>query len=162
MYQIFYGISPDICRIFLSYPRETAINQLDEGLHSSAYPIFGFIDGFESPFSLPSPRSGFFLPQGPLVAFAFYNPAPYSIKPMLRFAINRLQVEVIKNPDLISKIIERRVECTLAPIGGIGNPVSLGAASYKKNWGVQPIDLLASQAQITSALNPPDTQGARR
>ena len=155
LYQVFYGISPDICRIFISYPRETAINQLDEGLHTPSYPIFGFIDGFESPLSLPSPRSGFFLPQGPLVAFAFYNPAPYNIKPMLRFAVNRLQVEVIRNQDLVTKILERRVECTLAPIGGVGSPMSLGTATYSKNWGVQPIDLLATQQEITAALNSP-------
>lgn len=160
MYQVFYGISPDVCRVFFNYPRETAINQLDEGIHTPSYPAFGFIDGFESPLSLPSPRSGFFIPQGPLPAFAFYNPAPYNIKPMLRFAMNRLQVEVIKNQDLINKIIERRVECTLASIGGLSSPVSLGLATYDSNWGVQPIDLLSSQATITAALA--DTRKVRR
>lgn len=152
IYQVFYGVSPDITRVFIAYPRETEINQLDEGMHTPSYPIFGFLDGFESPLSSPSARSQIFLPMGPLIAFAFYNPAPYSIKPLLRFAINRLHVDVITNPDLVNKILERRVECTFASIGGLDNPWGTSKESYKKNWGVQPVNLLASQAEIAKAL----------
>lgn len=152
IYQLFYGVSPGVTRIFTAYPRETEINQLDEGLHTPSYPIFGFMDGFESPLDLPSPRSQIFVPMGPLLAFAFYNPAPYSIKPMLRFAVNRLLVEVIKDRELVTKIIERRVECTFAPVGGLDNTWGTNPATYKKNWGVQPIRLLDSQQRIAVAL----------
>jgi hypothetical protein len=152
IYQIFYGVSPDMTRIFTAYPRETEINQLDEGLHNPSYTIYGFIDGFESPLSLPSPRSQIFIPKGPLVAFAFYNPTPYNIKPLLRFAINRLQVDVITNQELVQKIIDRRVECTFAPVGGLDNPWGTNKETYKQNWGVQPVNLLASPAEIAKAL----------
>lgn len=152
MYQLFFGISPSVCRVFPAYPRETEINQLDEGIHLSSYPIFGFIDGFESPFNKPSPRSQMFIPYGPLVGFAFYNYANYSIKPMLRFIVNRLQVEVIKDPDLIQKIIRRRVECTFATVGGLDNIWKAG--QYRKWWDVDPINLLANREDILAAVSP--------
>lgn len=152
MYQLFFGIAPSVCRIFPAYPRETEINQLDEGLHIPTYPIYGFIDGFESPLNKPSPRSEIFVPYGPLVGFAFYNYAPYNIKPLLRFIVNRMQVEVITDPDLIQRIINRRVECRFATVGGLDN--IWGAGQYRKWWDVDPIDLLATKAEIVQAVAP--------
>jgi hypothetical protein len=152
MYQLFFGIAPSITRVFIAYPRETEINQLDEGLHIPSYPIYGFIDGFESPINAPSPRSQLIVPYGPLVAFAFYNYAPYNIKPMLRFIVNRLMVEVITDPDLIQKILKRQVECTFATAGGLDN--IWGNALYRQWWGVDPIDLLSTKAQIVAAVTP--------
>jgi len=152
MYQLFYGVSPGPCRIFVAYPRETEINQLDEGLHSSSYTVFGFIDGYESPMNKPSPRSQLFVPYGPLVGFAFYNYAPYSIKPMLRFIVNRLRVEPITDVELITKIIKRRVECTFATVGGLDSPWGATPKQYRDQWKVDPIDLLATREEIALAV----------
>lgn len=152
LYQLFYGIAPSVCRVFPAYPRETEINQLDVGLHTSSYTIFGFIDGFESPVNKPSPRSQVFVPYGPLIGFAFYNYAPFAIKPMMRFIVNRLKVETIKDVDLIMKILQRRVECTLATIGGIGSPWGTSKENYKDWWGVQPVSLLASRDEVAQAV----------
>ena len=143
IYQCFWGVSPGMTRVFPAFPRATEINQLDEGIHTPNYPAFGFISGFESPISLVSPRTEFFVPIGPLPGFAFYNPAPYNIKPMMRIIINRMQVEPIKSADLVTKILERRVECRLASVGGVDNPWGDTNADYIKNWGVLPIKLLA-------------------
>jgi len=152
VYQLFFGVSPSVCRVFPAYPRETEINHLDVGLHTSTYTIFGFIDGFESPVNKPSPRSQIFVPYGPLIGFAFYNYAPYAIKPMMRFIVNRLKVEVIKDPDLIMKILQRRVECTFATIGGIENPWGTSKANYKNWWKVEPVSLLATRDEVASAV----------
>lgn len=152
LYQLFYGLSPSEVRVFPAYPRETEIHQLDVGLHLPTYTVFGFIDGFESPLNKPSPRSQLFIPYGPLVGFAFHNPSPTKIKPMMRLIINRLKVEVIKDVDLVTKLIQRRVECTFATLGGIDNPWGTSKANYKKWWGVQPVSLLATRPQIERAL----------
>lgn len=152
IYQLFYGISPSVCRIFLAYPRETEINQLDEGLHSSAYPIFGYIDGFESPLNRPGPRSQVFVPMGPLLGFAFYNYAPYNIKPLLRFIVNRLAVDTIRDVDLIDRILKRKVECTFAPVGGIASPWGTSTEIYMKQWKVTPVSLLATKTEIAAAV----------
>jgi len=152
LYQLFYGISPGVCRVFPAYPRETEINQLDVGLHTSTYTIFGFIDGFESPFNKPSPRSRLFVPYGPLIGFAFYNYAPYTIKPMMRFIVNRLKVQVITDVDLIMKMLQRRVECTFASIGGVANPWGTSKSNYKDWWGVQPVSLLATRDEVAQAV----------
>jgi hypothetical protein len=152
MYQLFFGISPGIARIFPAYPRETEINQLDEGIHTTAYPLFGFIDGFESPINKPSPRSQIIVPYGPLIGFAFYNPAPYNIKPMLRFIVNRMQVEVITDVDLIMKILRRRAKCTFATAGGLDNIWGPSKSNYRDWWGVDPISLLSNRAQVALAV----------
>ena len=152
MYQLFYGMSPGVLRMFPAYPRETEINQLDVGLHLPTYPIFGFIDGFESPLDKPSPRSQLFIPYGPLVGWAFYNYAPYPIQPMIRFIVNRLKVETIKDVDLVMKILERRVECTFATIGGIDAPWGTSKENYKDWWGVLPVSLLATREEVARAL----------
>lgn len=154
IYQTFYGLSPSATRVFTAYPRETEINQLDVGLHLPTYAIFGFLDGFESPIDEPSPRSINFIPRGPKLAFAFYNPTNNKIKPLMRFVINRLKVEVIKDVDLIMKILERRREATLATIGGIDGWTP-GAAQYQKWWGVQPIPLGAARDEVAAYLTAP-------
>jgi len=152
LYQLFYGICPSVCRVFPAHPRETEINQLDVGLHTTTYTIFGFIDGFESPLNKPSPRSQIFVPYGTLIGFAFYNYAPYSIKPMMRFIVNRLKVQTIKDVDLIMKILQRRVECTLATIGGIENPWGTSKKNYKDWWDVQPVSPLATRVEVEAAV----------
>ena len=152
LYQLFYGFSPSVLKVFPAYPRETEINHLEVGLHTSSYTTFGFLDGFESPINKPSPRSQVFVPYGPLIGFAFHNYAPYSIKPMMRFIVNRLKVATIKDPDLIMKILQRRVECTFATIGGLGSPWGTSKANYEDWWKVQPIDLLATREEVASAV----------
>ena len=154
VYQVFFGVAPSVCRVFVAYPRETEINQIDEGIHTPAYPAFGFYDGFESPLNMPSPRTGRFIPYGPLMAFAFYNYAPYNIKPMLRFIINRMQVEPIKDARLIKAIIDRKVECTFASVGGVDSPYKEGPANIRKYWGVDALDLLATPQEIAAAVAP--------
>jgi len=155
VYQLFFGVSPSVLRVFSAYPRETEINQLDVGVHSSSYVVFGFIDGFESPLNKPSPRSQVFVPYGPLIGFAFYNYAPYSIKPMMRFIVNRLKVETIKDVNLIMKILQGRVQCTWATIGGIDSPwgpTTGPKGNYRQWWSVDPIDLLATREEVASAV----------
>lgn len=152
IYQTFWGITPSATRVFTAYPRETEINQLDVGLHLPTYTIFGFLDGFESPIDSPSPRSMLFLPIGPKIAFAFYNPTNNKIKPLMRWIVNRLKVKVIRDADLIMKILERRREATLATIGGI-NGWTPGEAKYKDWWGVQPIPLDATRDEVAAYVS---------
>lgn len=154
-YQLFYGMSPSLFRMFPAYPRETEINQLDVGLHLPTYTIFGFIDGFESPLDAPSPRSMTFIPYGPLIGWAFYNYAPYAIQPMLRFIVNRLKIETIRDVDLVMKILQRRVECTFATVGGIDSPWGTSKSNYIDWWGVLPVRLLATRDEVATALMPP-------
>ena len=152
LYQLFYGVSPSPLRVFPAYPRETEINHLDVGLHTQSYTIFGFVDGFETPLNKPSPHSRLFVPYGPLIGFAFYNYAPYSIKPMMRFIVNRLKVETIKDVDLIMKILQSRVKCTFATIGGIESPWGTTKVNYKDWWGVEPVSLLATRDEVAGAV----------
>ena len=152
IYQLFCGMSPSVFRMFPAYPRETEINQLDIGLHLPTYTIFGFIDGFESPLDKPSPRSQVFIPYGPLIGWAMYNYAPYAIQPMMRFIVNRLKVEAITDPELVMKIVQRRVECSLTTIGGIDATWGTSKKNYKDWWGVLPVSLLDTPTEIARKL----------
>jgi hypothetical protein len=151
-YQIFYGVSPSETRVFPAYPVTTEINTLDVGAHLPSYPHFGFIDGFESPLDKPSPRSMLIIPYGPKIGFAFHNPSPNPIKPMMRFIINRLEVSVVKDVDLIMKILDRKIKVTLATIGGIDNPWGTAPSNYLDWWGVLPVRLGATRDEVERAV----------
>ena len=151
-YQIFYGVSPSVLRVFPAYPRGTEINELDAGMHTQTYPVFGSVEGFESPLNAPSPRSMLFIPYSALLGFAFHNPAPYNIQPLLRFIVNRLEIEPINDPEYVMKILENRVECTKATLGGIDNPFTVNNAQFKEWWGVLPVKLGANRNEVDKAV----------
>jgi len=151
-YQLFYGVSPGLFRMYPAYPRATEINQLEVGMRLENYLDWGFVDGIESPLDAPSPRSQMFIPYGPKVGWAMKNAAPYAIQPLIRYIVNRLEIEPINDPDLVMKILENRVECTKATLGGLDNPYKESKDNYKQWWGVMPVNFTASRRQVELAL----------
>jgi len=152
MYQLFYGVSPGPFRMYPAYPRATEINQLEVGMRTESYLDWGFVDGIESPLDAPSPRSQMFIPYGPLVGWAMKNAAPYAIQPLVRYVVNRLVVEPIKDPDLVMKFLEGRVEFARGTLGGIDNLWATTPVNYRDWWGVQPVSLLAKKDEVEAAL----------
>ncbi|MEM2905005.1 MAG: hypothetical protein QW587_04620 [Candidatus Bathyarchaeia archaeon] len=148
LYEVYTAMSPAELFIYPYVPIETQINNLDIANWSSAYPWFGFWRGGDSPIDYPSPDTRLFIPEDLVVGFGFYNSGPNPIKPLLQFYINRLKITPIRDVDLIQKIIERRVECTWATVGGIeGAPYD-----PRSHWDVDAIKLDADRARIAAAV----------
>ena len=148
LYQVFVGIDPPQLRMFLAMPPEKGQKNIDILSWSQAYPSFGWIDGFTSPFNAPSPVSEIIIPPEMDVAFGFANPLPYAVHPLLMFVINRLRVGVIRDVDTVAAVLEGRKPAALKTIGG------LSEISYdtKRIYGIDLIPLDATRSEIASIL----------
>jgi hypothetical protein len=145
--QLFYGIAPSALRTYLGYPVETPQSNLDVAARLEKSD-FGYVDGFTSPLNHPAPESEVWIPYRLNAGWAFYNPTNDSISPLLKFIVLRYSVEYIRNIDLIRRILDRRVECRLATLGGL----SSYTYPYRENLGLDPIKLSATDEQIREAV----------
>jgi hypothetical protein len=149
LYQLFYGIAPSWIRVGLSYPAERTQRNLE--LYSwtaSSYPAFGFIDGFKSPLLKPSEKTEMFILPKTDFAFTFINPAPIPAKPLLLFVVNRLIVEVIRDAELVKKMIDRKIESAIRTVAGLSGI----RFDIEETYGIHPIPLSASEDEIKMAL----------
>jgi hypothetical protein len=148
LYQLFYGVAPSWIRVGLSYPAERTQRNLELYSWSKSYPAFGFIDGFKSPLLKPSEKTETFILPKTDFAFTFINPTPTPAKPLLLFVVNRLIVEVIRDAELVKKMIDRRIESAIRTVAGLAGIRFDIAATYK----IQPIPLSASEDEVKMAL----------
>jgi len=147
LYQVFYGIRPSDIRAYMNYPSGKTRRNLDIK-EVSARADFGYVDGNMSPYDDPQPVSEFWVPKDLDVSFGWHNPASVSQIVITKWVINLYAVEVIKDVDLVEKILKRRVECRIATLGGVES------FSYAPEnvWKVNPIPLTATKEEIAAAL----------
>lgn len=147
LYQVFYGIRPGDIRAYMNYPAGKPRRNLDIKEVSSKAD-FGYIDGSMSPYNDPKPCSEFWVPKDLDVSFAWYNTASITQKIITKWVINLYGVSVIRDADLVERILKRKVECRIATLGGVESFVY----DEKTVWGASAVKLTATRAEIEAAL----------
>jgi hypothetical protein len=148
LYQVFMGWKPGAVRQYLYYPYETARRNLDVKRIYTKSP-FGYIDGFESEYDKPSLDTELFIPKDIDVAFAWWNPLSESVDVELHILIRRLQIDILRDADLIDRILRGTQPCRLVTIGGIEGGFDYDAKSI---LDVGFVKLGASRGEIEEAV----------
>jgi hypothetical protein len=148
LYQVFFGVKPSYARIYREMPKGTAQGNIDLQNWTQSYNQFGWIDGRESPFNSPSPRSETIIPPEFDIGWAIANPTPEPISPLFNFVLNRVRIGVILDPDLVEKIIERKVYVEYYYVGGLSGY----RYSLKKYYSIEPLQLNMTKSEIAKAL----------
>jgi len=147
IYQLFYGIRQSDVRAYLSYPEGKTRRNIDMKSRSSKAD-FGYVDGAMSPYDDPKPCSEVWVPKDLNIGFAWYNRASVAQTITVKWIYNLYGVEVIRDVELVDRILNRRIECRIATLGGI-DPIIYDT---KAIWGATPIALSASRDEIVEAL----------
>ncbi len=147
LYQLFYGIRQSDVRAYLSYPVGQTRRSLDTKAVSSKAD-FGYVDGSMSPYDDPKPVSEVWIPKDLNIGFSWYNRASVPQDITVKWVMNMYGVELIKDVDLVEKMLKRKVECRIATLGGVTSFIY----DTKTVWGVPPIKLTATREEIGKAL----------
>ena len=147
LYQLFYGIRQSDVRAYLSYPEGKTRRNIDAKSVSSRAD-FGFVDGSMSPYDDPKPVSEVWIPKDLDIGFAWHSRASVDQEIYVKWILNLYGVELIKDVDLVEKMIRRKVECRIATLGGVDSFIY----DTKTVWGVDPIALTATREEIEAAL----------
>ena len=148
LYQVFMGWQPGAIRRYLAYPYETLRGSIDVKRVYTKAP-FGYIDGFESPPNQPSPKTEMWIPKDIDVGFAWWNPLPSSETVQIDMLIRRLSVSVLRDADLIEKILKGSQPCKLKTLGGIAGSMEYGT---KRLLDVDYVQLGATRGEIEAAI----------
>lgn len=145
--QLFCGIQHADVRAYLTYPEGKTRRNLDVK-SVSRKADFGFVDGSMSPYNDPQPVSEVWIPKSLDIGYSWYNRASVEQDVIVKWIINLYDVEILKNVDMVEKILNRRVECRIATLGGVD--------SFRYNvegvFGVNPIPFGAGKDAISEAL----------
>lgn len=147
-YQVFMGWKPGAVRQYLYYPYETARRNLDVKRIFTKSP-FGYIDGYESPYDKPSSTTEIFIPKDVEVAFAWWNPLNAAVTAEEHILVRRLQVDIIRDADLIERILKGQQPCRIVSLGGVGDSFNYDA---RQILDVDFIKLGASRSEIETAV----------
>ncbi|RKY40762.1 MAG: hypothetical protein DRP85_07985 [Candidatus Makaraimicrobium thalassicum] len=149
LYQVFMGWSPGVIRRWTAYPFENTRGNLDVKAVYTKSP-FGYIDGYESPSTAASPQSELWIPKDIDVGFAWYNPTNVSEDVMINMLIRRISVRIIRDADLVEKILKGTQPCRLVTLGGIS-----GSIEYRSRQmlDVGMVSLDATRDEIEAALS---------
>lgn len=147
LYQLFYGIRQSDVRAYLTYPTGKTRRNLDMKSVSSKAD-FGYVDGAMSPYNDPKPCSEVWVPKALNIGFSWYNRASVAQTIAVKWIINMYSVQIIKDVDLVEKILKRKVECRIATLGG----VETFAYGTKAIWGVEPVPFTATREEIAMSL----------
>lgn len=148
LYQVFMGWQPGVIRRYLAYPYESLRGSLDVKRVYTKSP-FGYIEGFESPSNQPSPKTELWIPKDVDVGFAWWNPAPVSETVQIDMLIRRLDVSVLRDVDLVDRILKGSQPCKLVSLGGIAGTMDYGA---KRLLDVNYVTLGATRGEIEAAI----------
>lgn len=148
IYQVFMGWKPGAVRQYLYYPYDTARRNLDVKAIYNKSP-FGYIDGFESQYDKPSPETELFIPKNIDVGFAWWNPLSAAVTVEEHILIRRLQVDIVRDGDLIEKILKGTQPCRLVTLGGIGSSFNYNSRDILDAGFIK---LGASRTEIESAV----------
>jgi hypothetical protein len=155
LYQVFMGWMPGATRRYLAYPFEHLRGNLDVKAAYSKAP-FGYLTGFESPPDKPSPLTDMWIPKDIDVGFAWWNPLSTADTVQIDMLIRRLKVSVLRDADLVERILKGTQPCKLKSLGGIAGSLDYNAPG-KLDVGF--INLDATRSEIEAALA--QTNGGR-
>ena len=147
IYQMFMGISPSPLKSYLHYPMESMRGNLDE-TNNYTKSDFGFVDGFESAFNNISPKSEVWIPKDMKVGWAWHNPTDRTVRAMLNLMIVRYRVSVVRDSDLIHRILTGRKECRIATVGG----VDVVPYNVRHIWDISAIPFGSTLDEINAAV----------
>lgn len=145
--QIFRGICPSALRTYLGVPFTTPQQHLDMAARVQKSD-WGYISGFESPLNYPCPETEVWIPYKLDIGFATYNALSDTIAPLIKFPIMRYDAKLITDVDLIMRILERKVECRLATVGGLSDY----DYHYQEYYSMDAIDLGDSRETVQKKL----------
>lgn len=148
LYQIFIGVAPSATRIFIELPATVGQKNLDVDTWASNKLQFGYFDGFDSPLLHPTPRGEVVIPPTMDIAIGYGNPLPYPISPLLLFVVNRLEVGVVTDPDLVEKMLNSRVPVSIRTIGGL-TPYTY---NIRQVYGIEGMPLGATRDEVEAGL----------
>lgn len=123
LYQVFMGWSPGVVKRWEAYPYETLRKSLDVKM-ATVGGDFGDVTGFESPKTAPSPQTELWIPTGIDVGFAWENPDTVSVDVEISMLIRRISVRILRDADLIEKILRGNQPCKLKSLGGISGTLN--------------------------------------
>ena len=149
VYQIFIGIQPSQAKLFLA-AESTEQKELDVATWGTNSDYrFGYVDGFQSQFYRPGPQGELFLTPQLGETFGVFNPMPYTMSPTFSFSINRMQIAVIKDGNMVSRMLQGVTPARLASVGGgIASP----RYNMEKEWKVKPVRLDATAEEVRAAV----------
>ena len=148
LYQLFLGVSPSPIRIFKELPATVGQNNLDIDTWAASKLQFGYFDGFDTPLLAPTPRGEIVIPPTMDIAWGYGNPIEESVSPLLLFVVNRLQVGVVTDPDLVERMLSSKVPVSIRTIGGL----TTYPYSTKDVYGIEPMPLGATRDDVESFL----------
>jgi hypothetical protein len=148
IYQLFWGVSPSILRVYLEAPASVGQKNIDIDHWQANKLQFGYIDGFDSPMLYPSINSEIIVPPQFDIALGYANATGATINPELLFYVNRLQVRVVEDTDLVMAMITGKTPTMIKTVGGITSFTYPADGIY----GVAPIPLGATRTQVQQAL----------
>ena len=148
LYQVFMGWQPGAVRRYVAYPLEQLRGDIDVKRCYTKAP-FGYIEGFESPSNNPSPLTEMWIPKDIDVGFAWWNPLSTAETVQIDIMIRRLDIDVIRDADMIDRILKGNQPCRLVSIGGIGGSMDYNA---KGLLDVGFVRLGATRAEIETAV----------
>jgi hypothetical protein len=149
--QIFFGIAPSYVRVFIAIPSERSQKNLPVTLWSKAYATAGYIDGFTSPLLYPAPESEIVLVYGIDPGFGFGNILYEKVRPLLWFYVNRVKLGVVRDPELVSEMLEKRGRGEKAMVKTIGGFTEF-SYKYVDTFGINPIPAGATRSEVASIL----------
>jgi hypothetical protein len=148
VYQVFMGWRPGAVRQYLYYPFDTPRRNLDVKNVYTKSP-FGYIEGFESEYDMPSPKTELFIPKDVEVGFAWWNPLPEPVDVEVNILIRRMTVDFLRDVDIVEKILTNKQPCRLVSPGGIGTDVGFRPRDV---LNIDLVPLGSTRSQIEAAL----------
>ena len=145
--QLFRGMNPSQYKTYLGVPYTTPQHNLDEAARLASSD-WGYLSGWESPLNYPSPETEIWIPFRLDIGFAEHNPTNDTIYPMLKFYIMRYDTELLRDPELIMKILDRRTACRLATVGGLVD----FDYHYQEYYHIDPIELGDSREAVAAKV----------
>ena len=107
--QAFVGISPAPMKVFIQFPESIPRGALSQFPMNEPFDDAtpGAIDGYMSPFAMPTDAGELMIPAQTNVALGLYNPKSYAVNPVLNFVIQRMKVRYLdKDKSVDKQIIE--------------------------------------------------------
>ncbi len=148
VYQIFMGWEPGVIRRYDAYPYEQMRGNIDtKNVYTKS--DFGYITGYDSPTTRPSPMSESWVPKDVEIGFSWWNPTNVSEDVVVDMLIRRLKVEVLRDADLIEKILKGSQPCRIASLGDIAGSLEYNSRS-KLDIGFIKLD--ATRTEIAAAV----------
>ncbi len=153
MYQVFYGLSSSHLRVWLKQPQSNFVGQADQNIvPQSSYSDLGFFDGQMSPYWNPSAKTQFFSLFKLAPRWALANTAPWAVTPRFNFIVNRMLVNVVRDPTMIRAILNHKVPQTSVTIGDPFSPTTFTNTPYQKVKPINPSIGQLPNEQFAKAL----------